>query len=29
MRLQQSYEAAARVIQVAREMLQSINDIGG
>ena len=29
MRLQQSYEAAARVIQVAREMLQSINEIGG
>ncbi len=29
MRLQQSYEAAARVIQVAREMLQSINQIGG
>lgn len=28
MRLQQSYEAAARVLQVAREMLQSINDIG-
>ncbi len=28
MRLQQSYEAAARVIQVAREMLQSINQIG-
>jgi flagellar hook-associated protein 1 FlgK len=29
MRLQQSYEAAARVLQVAREMLQSINQIGG
>lgn len=27
MRLQQSYEAAARVIQVARDMLQSINQI--
>lgn len=29
MRLQQSYEAAARVIQVAREMVQSIIQIGG
>lgn len=29
MRLQQSYEAAAQVLQVAREMLKSINEIGG